>query len=204
MSLNSSFLQVSSFIPDDDKLSLSQIAAFAASLERQTQLEEPSSLATAIFMINFMLMELVGLPFLVSLIFYEKNGCDPKKRSLYNQLLSTLWFYCIIGPFIINMITLIRIYIGTLPLFIGYLAMFVQTFGPVFGLLCLNQILIYKILQKVMFQNMAVIEDDYCCIFLTSFNCIIAGLTFCVAVMLDEPHDVLIFICTRQKLHRNR
>lgn len=202
MSLNQSSVphELASFICDDNVSLSSMIEAFQDGMPT----EEATTMAKTIFTINHLIMELVGVPLLVSLIYYEKFGCDPEKRSLYDQLLSKFWLACIIWPSAVSNIIMARIHFGVLPLAFGYLAMFFQMVAPLFGFLCMTEILMYKILQKVRYKYVASRDDNFFCVFLTAFNAIASGLTFHVALMLDEPSGIVVFLCTEADAIRNK
>lgn len=194
MSLNQSSVphELASFICDDNVSLSSMIEAFQDGMPT----EEATTMAKTIFTINHLIMELVGVPLLVSLIYYEKFGCDPEKRSLYDQLLSKIWLACIIGPSTISSMIMARLLFGVLPLAFGYLAMLFQMVTTTFGFLCMTEILMYKILQKVRYQYVASRDDNFFCVFLTAFNVIASVLTSLVALMLDEPGRMVVFLST--------
>lgn len=197
---NITFFELASFIIDD----IEELSSIIEAVENMTHLEEPTSKAKAIFSLSYLSLELVGVPLMLGLIFYEKNGCDPQKRSLYNQLLSTFWICCIVGPSLIFNLTLLRIYFGTMPFPIGYFCMWIQTFSPVFSLFCWTEIFVYRILQKVKYQYIASRDDNFFFVFLTCFNCLAALMIASTVLLLDEPHDVLVFISTGSKAPSNR
>lgn len=169
-------------------------------LEQSLGTTEASPIAKSIFTIGFIISELIGIPLILGIVFFEKYGHDPLKRSLYNQLLSAAWI-CVMVYFPLNhTIILIRMFYGILPSAIGYLATFLTILGTVFFLLSIMEAVVYRMLQRVKFHAIAMGDDDFLHVFLTMANLMLGMLVAGTAIILDDKYPILIHISSTEKV----
>lgn len=149
---------------------------------------------TPIFFKSRLRSELVGCPLLLGLVYYEKYGHDPQKRSLYNQLLSGLWVALLLCTSVHFFIILLRMIFGILPLAFGLCVMLCVVLGFTTLFLTTIEISIYQILRKVKYHSIAMKDDYFFFAFLTAFNCMFGFLTFGAARLLDESTPEIFYI----------
>lgn len=152
--------------------------------------------AKVVFTLHYLMIGMIGNPFMFGLIYYEKYGCDPQKRSLYNQLLSLYNSGILLSVPLVLTINLIRVYFGNLPLIYGHLSSFIQLSSILFGVLVVVQILLYRILQITNYHFIAHLSDAFWVVFLNVFDLVFATVFVLMNILMGHHETPIFFLIT--------
>ena len=109
------------------------------------------------------------------IIYYEKWGNDPQKRSLTNMLMGSFcWNVMALIIFSVSIGSL-RICIGPLGTTFGYIMIVTRQFCILNFLACLLEIIIVKILQITKWNIMANLNDGFWFALLNFINIVVIG-----------------------------
>ena len=120
--------------------------------------------------ITFLFGLIIGSVFYWGVIYYEKYGGDPMKRSLQNKLVSTVSFSFILNCYICRSAWEWRIQIGTLNEEIAMVVVFVYNVVRVLIGIGICEILIYKLLSIYKWSHVCSLDEDFWSKFILHFN----------------------------------
>ena len=117
---------------------------------------------------------IIGTPLNLGIIYYEREGVDAQKRSIYNQLISSFFGYSLIATPFVGLINTIRCWVGPLGHFIALITSFVRRFALTEVVITLLEIMIYKILCILKPHCIMGLDDNFWAVFLLIWNGIFA------------------------------
>ena len=88
---------------------------------------------------------LFGSIFYVGIIYYERYGGDPLKRSIQNRMISATAFSALMNCYITNVGYTWRFHIGPLNEYVAILGISINRYFIMLGLINLSEIMIYKV-----------------------------------------------------------
>ena len=149
-----------------------------------------------------LLILIIGNPLLLGIIHFEKNGGDPKKRSLANQMTSDLASVALLGinPNIGSHI--LRIVFGCLDQNLIFPIIFFRRVTFMLGSLFMVEIVTFKMLR--MFQFFSNINDNFWSVFLLFYNAMMSIITISILTMYDGLQSPLTdFLLCHTPVQRN-
>ena len=166
-------------------------ASFVIESPPNTQVTKECAIA---FCINFLMIEVLGNLLMSGIIYYEKNGCDPKKRSLFNQLISLFWTNLIAALCIPLHFCLLRIFVGPLPNWLGHIGSFAQTHGIMSSAIVVLEILAFRILQIAKHHLTSRICDNFWYRYFVAQNAMISCLIATINISTFGSTPFYIFL----------
>ena len=144
----------------------------------------PTLTRSIIGTMNYVWLMTVGNGLCVLIIDYERNGGDPQKRTVLNQLISFISM-CLIGQAIIaGTIAEVVTLTGPVGLTIG--SVFIATHFTT-SLACLLSIAEQVVIRCLMlvWKNVSILNDDFFGFFLKLFNLVLASAVTSVFMILN-------------------
>ena len=120
--------------------------------------------------IIFLLGLFIGSVFYWGMIYYEKYGGDPMKRSLQNKLVTIIAISIILDCYIFRTAAEWRIHIGTLNDEMTMVVMIVFNVSRVLFSMGICEILIYKVLAINKWSYICSLDEDFWSKFILHFN----------------------------------
>ena len=125
-------------------------------------------LRTAIYIITVP----IGIAMIYGIVLYEHVGVDPKKRSIFNQLISATFINFGVDGLIVNTAITIRCWTGPFGHIVGKVVAILRRFCFTFILTNVTDIMIYKNLCLLKPHWILTLDDDLWMRFLMIWNVI--------------------------------
>ena len=120
------------------------------------------------------------------LITFERFGGDPQKRSLSNQLTYYLGFTALLTLNVNAFTHFLRASIGCLSLYLVCFSIMVKRAASFMIAMFLLEILLYKLLQLVIYKRIAALNDDLISVFVLLTNLFLVSIVVFVWVWLGS------------------
>ncbi len=144
-------------------------------------IDNPGFFQIRVWMIISMLIVAILSPLVLSIIWhYERFGGDPRKRTVFNQLVGMLAMNIIVSQAIANGLFIGRLLFGPLSPEVTNVFAFVQINNGLVTLFILDEIIILRCLSVFLWKQFPPINNDFFCLF---FHCFNYCLAFLFAIM---------------------
>lgn len=141
-----------------------------------------------ILIIVSFLIQMIGVPLVLGVIFYEHYGSDPQKRTVLNQLLSGVAMFALLGTIVPMNFINYRLLFGPIQLPYVTFAFFALKSGFVIsGLFTLNEMVIIRYLTVFVWKKVIPITDGFFFRFLFLLNLLIG---LCFGIWGNMGHNV--------------
>ncbi len=124
---------------------------------------------------------ILGTGLLLGMISFEKYGEDPRKRGLFNQLLSQLFSITILSYWIIIPFRIFRLMIAPLNPFFYWIWATILSYFTYSAALCTTEYSIIKFFSIVVKKQVLPLADDFFGLFFWRFNAVISMWMFIIS-----------------------
>ncbi len=126
-------------------------------------------------LIVYFSMAIFGIPMLMAILSYEKNGGDPQKRTIMNRLLMNLVYNCLLAYMTSIKTIQLRLIFGPLPeVIVHVMFIFANAWHGTASLLAITAMTIIRFLSLFVWKRVPPLNDNFFSQYFISLNYLVS------------------------------